>query len=118
MAQFELAEAVVPAASTNVGCVQKATWVDSWRAELDEGYTTMRKFGSMDITDVLLCLSAFSARAAEMRAQCNRVENRKAAAFRTREVDPFLEEVDRQFRIHSRLQAVRQMEWDAMRGQV
>lgn len=114
MAQFELVEAEVSVVPTNV---ERSSWVDSWRAELDEGYTTMRKFGSMDITDVLLTLSAFSARAAEMRAQCNRVENRKAAAFRSREVDPFLEEVDRQFRIHSRLQSVRQMEWDAMKGQ-
>lgn len=78
----------------------------------------MRKFQVMDIAEVLLSLSAFSARAAEMRAQLVRVDNRRAAAFRTKEVEPLLEEVDRQFRIHSRLQAVRQMEWDSSKGQV
>lgn len=91
--------------------------VDNWRHELDAYYGVMREFAQMDVTDVLMALSSFSARAAEMRSYLVRRDDRRANALRTKEIDPFLEEVERQFRIHSRLQAVRELEARLVGGQ-
>lgn len=90
--------------------------IDALRSELDSFWTTVRKFQYMDVTEVLLALSAFSARAAEIRSNVMRSESRKLNAFRTREIDPFLDHCDFQFRIHSRLQSIREMEFKMSGG--
>jgi hypothetical protein len=84
---------------------------EDWRAELDAFYREMRKFESFDPHSVFMRLSAFSARASEMRAQLARDDSRRALALRTKEVEPFLDECDRQFKYHSRAQAVSDMEF-------
>lgn len=88
----------------------------SMRAELDQSYAAMREFDAGDVVDIFMHLAAFSARASELRTRIVRVDNRRLNAFRSRELDPFLEEVDRQFKVWSRIQAVRQMEADLTRG--
>lgn len=86
------------------------------QAELDGYYALMREFSGADMTEILMGLAAFSARASEIRTVLVREENRRAQSFRTKELDPFLEEVDRQFKVWSRLQAVRDMEFRASGG--
>lgn len=96
----------------------EAQFIDACRSELDSYWGTIRKFQYMDITEVLLSISAFSARAAELRSMLMRSEGRKSNAFRTREIDPFLDHCELQFRIHSRLQSIREMEFKMSGGQV
>lgn len=90
--------------------------VAGMQAELDQCFATMRDFDASDIVDIFIRLAAFSARASELRTRIVRVDNRRLNAFRTRELDPFLDEVDRQFKVWSRIQAVHQMEVDLTRG--
>lgn len=81
------------------------------RAALDQYYAKMRDFGETDISEILMALAAFSAYASELRGQLQRYDNRRLQSFRTKELDPFIEELDRQFKIWSRYQAVRDMEF-------
>lgn len=89
-----------------------------WRSELDSFYAQMRKFESMHVQDVFMCLSAFSARAAEIRTQLCRDDSRKALSFRTKEVEPFLNDCEFQFKVHSRNQSVREMEFKLSGGAI
>lgn len=86
------------------------------QGEVDSYYEAMSLFAQMDLSEILMRLAAISARASAVRCQVVRTESRRMAAFRVRELDPLIEEVDRQFKIWSRLQAVRSMEWDMSRG--
>lgn len=88
----------------------------AFQAEIDQFYAQMSEFNEVDLRGVMATLAAMSARASFMRSQIIRSEGRLAKAFRTGQIDPFLEEVDRQFRTWSRLQSVMQMEFDASRG--
>jgi hypothetical protein len=90
--------------------------IPGYQAEIDGFYVQMRDFNELDLRGVLANLAAMSARASYMRSLVIRNEGRQAAAFRTRQIEPFLEEVDRQFKTWSRLQSVIQMEFDASKG--
>ena len=65
---------------------------------------------NQDPSDVLATLSAIAGRVAEMRAQLYRSNSPRCTALRTREVDPLREDLDLQFRIHSRRIAL--LEWE------
>lgn len=84
--------------------------------EIDAYYALMREFETLDVSEIFMRLAAFTARASEVRSRLVRRESKRASAFRTRELDPFIEECERQFRYWSRFQAVRQMEADLTRG--
>lgn len=88
------------------------------RAEVDRYCKGLRRLNEMDPSEVFQKLSSISARLSEIRIRLLRVEGRKPAALRTKEIDPLLEEVDRQFKFHSRLQATREMDASLIRGQV
>jgi hypothetical protein len=62
-------------------------------------------------------LSSFSARMSEIRSQIIRSAGGKAEeSFRTKEVDPFLNECQFQFKIWSRLITYAQFDWETSRG--
>jgi hypothetical protein len=94
----------------------EVAWVIEVRGEIDDYMVTLRKLRSMLPEQVFMELSGITARLAELRLTCVRSESRRLAALRTRELDPLIEECDRQFRFHSRIQAVRTMEWDQTRN--
>jgi len=84
--------------------------LDGFREEILDYYKEMRRFNDMDGTEVFQSLSAFSARASEIREYLTHFDTKRNQSFRIKAVDPFLDECDRQFKIHSRIQAVRDME--------
>ena len=84
--------------------------LDLWKAEIAGCYETMKRLVDMDPTEVFQSLSQFSARASEIRSQIGPVEGKREAAFRIRIIDPFIEECDRQFKIHSRIIAIHEMD--------
>ena len=89
---------------------------EAFRKEFDEYFEIMTTFPGMDPSEILMTISAFSARASQIRMHIVRDEDKLLGLFRTREIDPFLQECDRQFKIWSRLVSIKQIEWDASRG--
>ncbi len=92
--------------------------IPGFQAEIDGYFVQMQDFNEIDVRGILSTLAGMSARISYMRSQVIRNEGRPAAAFRTRQIEPLLEEIDRQFKVWSRYQSVAQMEFDASRGGV
>ncbi len=85
-------------------------WLLRYQDEIDEYYEVLKQLNQMDVADVFRTLSAYSARASELRTRLSRVDTKKAQSFRTREVEPFIEEIDRQYRYQSRNLTVMEIE--------
>lgn len=86
-------------------------------AELAEYHAQMRGFAELEPDEVMLAVSAISARVSEIRAHLARSQNRAAAGFRAQIVEPLLTDLDFQFRIHSRVTAIREMDLRLAGGQ-
>lgn len=89
---------------------ERPTGLDAWREEISDCYQILKVLVDMDPSDAFRHLSQFSARASEMRSLISVREGREQANFRIKVIDPFLDECDRQFRINSRIQAVKEMD--------
>ncbi len=113
---YEPAGAVAEKAHTNGHQVVDDAF-DTVQAELDDYYRRLKDLHAMPSTEVFQTLSAISARASEMRSRLIRLDARRPNALRIKHVDPLLEEVDRQFKLHSRIAAMRQFEFDVSKGQ-
>lgn len=85
--------------------------------EIDSYYRRMKEFNDLEPTEVLQLLSSFSARASEIRSVLQRVDSKRSYAVRTKHIDPFIEECDRQFKVHSRIQSIRETDFKLARGQ-
>lgn len=93
------------------------TDINSLRREMDSYYQSMQNFSTGDPRENLMQLSAFSARMSAVRSHIIRNGDGKAEAnFRTKELDPFIAECDRQFKIWSRLITYSQHEFEMARG--
>lgn len=86
--------------------------VERLREEVDDFYSRMRLFPQMEQAEIYMDLAAMSARCSEIRSRVVRTRSQRLNAFRTKELDPLLDELDRQFRTWSRLATVRAQEWD------
>lgn len=85
-------------------------WDEAIQEELDSWYRKMKTFPSREPTDILLLLSGWTARASEIRGMLWRINTTRASQIRIREIEPFLQECDRQFKIHSRIVSTREIE--------
>lgn len=92
------------------------TIVEQLRDEIDGYYIQLKTLTHLPPEEVFSVISAISARLTEIRGHLWRSESRRFAALRSREVDPLIEECDRQFKLHSRQQAVRQMDFELSKG--
>jgi len=89
----------------------------SLQEELDEFYNEMQQFAGMDPGTVMVKLAAFTARASWIRSLIQRqVENRAWTKFRTTQIEPFIDECERQFRVWSRTFSVQTQEWEMSKG--
>lgn len=108
MSEYTLTETIsvpqTPAKKNQPSAVEKL------RQELDTYLEQMQQFPTMMPDEIFRLLSGWTARATELRIQLNRSDNGRSNAFRTKEIDPFLEECERQFKFHSRIQASQEME--------
>lgn len=84
--------------------------IAAWKKEIAGYYETMGRFIELDALVVFQSLSQFSARASEIRSRISSNAGREETTFRTRVLDPFLEECDRQFKIHSRITAINELD--------
>jgi hypothetical protein len=90
--------------------------IENARETLIDYVDQMRNFKKLDSQDVFLKLSEFSATATYFRSTICKREDRKKAAFRTHDIEPFIAEVERQFKIWSRLVSSQNLDWEMTRG--
>ena len=82
-----------------------------------QGYLAeMRDWNPELVQDALSRLASMNARAAEMRHRLHGTNSHRARSFREGQLRDFFDVCDFQFKVYSRLQAVRQSEYDLARG--
>jgi hypothetical protein len=92
--------------------------LDDLRQEIDDAYEEMRAFIGMEPDQVMQICAGHTARLNEIRTRVIRVEDfiRQLKPVRTNEIEPTIKELQFQFQVASRLFAVRQLDWDMVRG--
>jgi len=90
-----------------------------FRKEILDYHKEMYNFSSSeeDVADIMVKISAMSARVSWIRNLIVRSKLQYYQRFRIDEVDPFLSAVKDQFAIWSRYETVRRNEYDISRGQ-
>jgi hypothetical protein len=76
----------------------------------------MKSFTADNVYEALSALASMNARAAELRHGLYNLGNPRSRSFRDGELRDFFETCEFQFKVFSRLQAVRQQEFDLSRG--
>jgi hypothetical protein len=86
--------------------------------EIDEMLTVVRNFWRLEPDMVMKQVAAYSARCTELFVHLQRIEgkDRTYSKIRTMQVNPLLDELDRQFRLASRLVEVRRQDLDTAKG--
>jgi hypothetical protein len=94
--------------------------IDQARKEIDDAFADMRDFYTKEPDEIIRLCSGHSARLSELRVRIQRVEDmrREWRNVRTREVEPALEELERQYAAASRLHSVRELDFKLSGGQV
>lgn len=91
--------------------------IEGIRKELDVFFDIMNGFVALDSSEIFEKLAGFTARASYIRSQIMRMpESKMMTNFRTKELDPFIDECDRQFKIWSRAFSVQSHEWEITKG--
>lgn len=93
--------------------------IDSVRGEINDAFADMKTFYSREPDEIMRMAGGHSARLSELRVMCMRTEDwyRPARDLRTRELEPCLEELERQWRNASRLHSVRELDWRMEAGE-
>lgn len=90
--------------------------LDSVRSEIDEYYTAMiEEFPRQNAADNMAALAAYTARMSYIRTISVRNPDKTMQNLRTKEVDPFITECDRQFKVWSRIVSVSEIEYATSR---
>ena len=87
--------------------VDRGDDVEMIQEELDRYLEDMQGLNALEPDEVFRRLSAWTARASEIRIQASRTDSAASRRLRSEEIDPFIKECDRQFSYHSRIEAVR-----------
>lgn len=90
---------------------------DEVEAEIDMMLRTVRDFWQWEPDQVMRAVAALSARCTELYVQLHRVEgkSREWRKVRTQQVNPLLEELERQYRLASRAVEVRRQDLELSR---
>lgn len=88
------------------------------RQEIDDAYDEMKQFVGMEPDQIMQICAGHTARLNEIRVLVIRVEDfiRPLKPVRTNEIEPTIKELQFQFQVASRLFAVRQLDWELVRG--
>lgn len=103
MTVYELAE--------EIPATRRKDPIAGWRHEMDMYLADIRALSPHSPEEIYPTLLAISGRLTEIRILIMRNDNRQATAFRTRELDPFMGEIERQFKMWSRHQSVMETEY-------
>lgn len=95
--------------------------VDGVRQEIDDAFEDMASFHQKDPDEVMRYVGGHSARLSYLRVRIMRIEDYQNSRLwkdvRTREIEPCLEELERQWRNASRLHSVRELDWRMESGE-
>lgn len=86
-------------------------YLNSVMAELDGYYAELQNYETMEPDEVMLSVSGLLARLTAIRAECIRSQSLRANKLRTNEIEPLISALDQQFRIHSRLVSMRELDF-------
>lgn len=86
--------------------------LEGWRDEVRTYLHEMQSFDRNTPDQTFMKLAAYTARASEIRSLTFDLDTRANTAFRTKHLDPFIDECERQFRYWSRVVTVQQTEID------
>lgn len=88
------------------------------RQEVDDAYDEMKGFVTMEPDQIMQICAGHTARLNEIRTLVIRVEDfiRQLKPVRQNEIEPTIKELQFQFQVASRLFAVRQLDWEMVRG--
>lgn len=93
------------------------TFVSTSREEINTYFKEIAKFkDSKDLEDILVKIASYSARASFMAAQASKSNSPVVSKFLDTELDGFLNEVQFQFKVWSRIQSVMQYEFELSKG--
>lgn len=89
----------------------------NWDKEIKEFLEQISNFSKNEppIDEIMKSLSGMSARAAYMRHVAIKHSSRAMKDSVREEIDPFLNQINQQFQIWSRIETVRKNEWDQSR---
>lgn len=91
-------------------------WLEGLKEELDVYYAMGKKWAESEPDVVMGEISSIVARLVEIRAHLFRDNSARANKLRLNEIDPLLDKLELQFKIHSRQVSVRKFDWDVVRG--
>lgn len=93
--------------------------IDTVRKEIDDAFADMKTFHNLEPDEIMRLCGGQSARLSEIRVRIQRVEDwqREWKNIRVREIEPALEELERQYTIASRLHSVRELDWKMESGE-
>ena len=93
--------------------------IESVRGEVDDAFADMKTFHSREPDEIMRLSGGHSARLSELRVKIMRVEDvlPQWRSVRTRDIEPTLEELARQYTIASRLFSVRELDWKMEQGE-
>jgi hypothetical protein len=111
--------ATLPAFDTEAVFSEIGGSIDSVRDEINEAFGAMKTFRDREPDEVMRLIGGHSARLSELRVRIQRIEDfhRQWRGIRTREIEPTLEELSKQFQVASRLLTVRELDWRIETGQ-
>lgn len=99
-----------------IGLSPSKLTLEAVQSELTNFYQELVDLKTRTPREILETLSTMTARSLQIRAQIMRAEDKALTNFRTKELDPFVEECDRQFKIWSRILTSDKLDWDMSRG--
>ena len=93
--------------------------IDQVREEVSDAFADMRTFFHREPDEIMRMCGGHSARLSELRVLVMRIEDfrREWRSIRTRELEPAIEELQRQYQIASRLHSVRELDWKMESGE-
>lgn len=93
--------------------------IDTVRQEVDDAFADMKTFLNREPDEIMRMAGGHSARLSELRVLVMRIEDfrREWRSVRTRELEPTIEELQRQYAIASRLHSVRELDWRMEAGE-
>lgn len=110
----------VPMAGPNLSAVNPVVGrsILDVRSEVDDAFADAKTFHNREPDEIMRMAGGHSARLSELRVKIMRIEDMdpKWRNVRAREIEPCLDELQRQYQIASRLHSVRELDWKMEAG--
>lgn len=108
---------IAPRDTTEVNDIVGAS-IDDVRQEVDDAFADLQEAHKMDPDELMRIAGGHTARLSYIRVRIMRIEDFRPEwrSVRVREIEPCIEELERQWRNGSRLESVRELDWKIESG--